>query len=390
MWHVVAEEDMKCTECSHKISAGAECLSQLPMVMPEGFRRRKYENFCVECVECDAKKDQPPCFARRLDHWYSHEVKTSEAVPCANCERVIPKGARAAAQSFYVWPDASDSESEERQTSNQSVGKGVRAAGVAFGGATKRAQSGVWQNLNPRTRWLFRRGGLGGKRGIRSPAMARRLYENSVPSAIRNQGEAAVLNFLKGKQFSHIKSVANAPNIAKAPSNVVLEEASKNIARGSRNMTAAEVAATKTSGRIAAAGSVARGAAKGGAIAAAIEAPVTGLENFFHWKRGRKSRSQATKDAAKDVAVAGVAGAGATVVAAGVAKGAALVGVGLSLGPLGIPVAIGGGALLAGVAVRRVVKAAKRDLPLDEYQMFFCKGKRCKTRFARDVTKFAL
>ncbi len=41
MWNVIAEEDMNCTECRHKIQAGPMCLSQMPMDMPDGFHRRK-------------------------------------------------------------------------------------------------------------------------------------------------------------------------------------------------------------------------------------------------------------------------------------------------------------------------------------------------------------
>ncbi len=71
MWHVIAEEDMHCTECSHKIPSGTECLSQMPLEMPENFRRGEYENFCITCAECDAKRGLPAraCYARWLDHY---------------------------------------------------------------------------------------------------------------------------------------------------------------------------------------------------------------------------------------------------------------------------------------------------------------------------------
>ena len=51
MWNVIAEEDMDCTECRHKIRAGSKCLSQMPGDMPDGFRRRKYENYCIACTD---------------------------------------------------------------------------------------------------------------------------------------------------------------------------------------------------------------------------------------------------------------------------------------------------------------------------------------------------
>ena len=45
MWHVIAEEDMHCTECRHKIPSGTECLSQMPLEMPENFRRAQVREF---------------------------------------------------------------------------------------------------------------------------------------------------------------------------------------------------------------------------------------------------------------------------------------------------------------------------------------------------------
>ena len=220
--------------------------------------------------------------------------------------------------------------------------------------------------------------------------MAQRLYEREVPEAIRSMGEPAVKDFLKGKHFSHIKSVANTPGRAKAPSNIVLEDAGTNLSRGSRNMTSAGREAARSAGR----GSAIRtgtktaikGGVKAGLIAAATEAAVSIPENILHYRRGRKSGEQAAKDMAKStVTVAGIG-----VATAGVAKGAAIAGIGLSLGPFGTPLMIGGGAVLAGSAIYRIAKAAKRDFPLDEYRIFFCKNLRCKTSFARDVTKAAL
>ena len=74
MWHVVAEEDIHCRECHHRISSGTVCLSQMPSKMPENFPRLKYENFCIECAECDAGTRS--CYVRRLNHWYTREEQT--------------------------------------------------------------------------------------------------------------------------------------------------------------------------------------------------------------------------------------------------------------------------------------------------------------------------
>ncbi len=396
MWRVIAEEDIRCTECSHIISMGSRCLSQMPTAMPDDFLRRKYQNFCIECAECNAKTRKQglrarACYTRRLNHWYTSREKTREDVRCGYCDKTISKGASAVAQKIYAWP-----ETELEVVNGINDGAGSDTGSVASGMAARPVSgvitnsTGGWNNLSPQTRRLFQTRGLRGRGlGFRSPEMARRLYEQSVPKAVRNLGDDAVREFLRGKDASHITSVANAPGRAKQPSNIVWENPRTNHLRGSRNMTAAEVAAANSAGRLSALGIAAKAtvksAAKGGVFAAATEAAVSVPENILHWRRGRKSGGQAAKDAAKGTAVAAGVG-GAT---AGVATAASAVGVGISLGPFGTPLMIAGGAFLAGNAIYRISKAAKRDVPLDEYYIFFCKAQRCKTRFARSVTESA-
>ena len=111
MWRVIAEEGIRCAECGHAIPPGAACLSQMPPTMPEGFLRRKYDNFCLECEDCNADARASgslarPCYARWLNHWYAHKEKTREPVECAHCKEAIPAGSRTAAQKFYAWPDS--------------------------------------------------------------------------------------------------------------------------------------------------------------------------------------------------------------------------------------------------------------------------------------------
>ena len=78
MWQVVAGEGLKCNECGHEIPAEAWCISQMPPELPDGFIRSKFENFCVECKDCEAdaadtNSDLRSCYERSLDHWYTHE-----------------------------------------------------------------------------------------------------------------------------------------------------------------------------------------------------------------------------------------------------------------------------------------------------------------------------
>ena len=149
-------------------------------------------------------------------------------------------------------------------------------------------------------------------------------------------------------------------------------------------MTAAEVAAAKSTGHVTgtrlAANVTLKSAARSGGIAAAIELPIAALENFLHCRRGRKTGRKAAIDTTKSTATAAGFGAAAAV-GAKVAVGA-----GLSMGPFGIPVAVGGGVLLVGTTVYRVARAASRDLPLTEFRVFFCKNRECQTGFAQTVS----
>ena len=381
MWIAVAEEDIPCTECWHTISSGTVCISQMPPRMPDQFRRSKYENFCVDCRACNMP--MRPCYARRLNH-SSRKIK-AKSNTCLHCRRAIPDGTSIAFQTYYDWPDSE----KKSESMHVLMRHGGAAAGLTVGTATNPAPA-VWQNLSRSTQRRFQYGGLGRGLGSRSPTMAKRLFEKEVPRAIRRMGEPATKDFVKGKHFSHIAPVAKVPGKAKAPSNVILEDATTNLARGSRQMSAVEREAARSVGRTSAIKTGARSAIKGGAkaglVAAATEAAVAIPENYFHYKRGRKSGQQATKDVAKSTVTA----AGFGIATAGVTKGAAMAGIGLSLGPLGTPLMIGGGALLAGSAIYRIAKAAKRDLPLDEYRVFFCDNSQCRIKFAGGFTKAAL
>lgn len=387
MWQVVAGEGLKCNECRHEIPAEARCISQMPPVLPDGFLRGKFENFCIDCKDCAVAAPNPDgdlrsCYERSLDHWYTPRTRTSYSENCAGCGDEISEKTWALVQKFYVWPESeSETETGSTDTSNRF---GDMSPGVITGFAPDDPPA-HWSNLSAKTRWRFRVGGLGRGFGCRSPKMAQRVYEREVPRIIRNLGEPAVRAYLKGKHFSHRVSVRKAPARAKAPSNVVLENGSANLARGSRNMSSAALAAAKKGQRVSAikvAGkSVISGSAKAGAFAAATEAAVSIPENLLHYRRGRKTGGQAVKDTTKSAAGAAAIG----VATAGAAKVAAMAGVGLSLGPLGTPVMIAGGLVFAGTAIRRVHKAAKHDLPLDEIRIFICEEESCRRAFARKM-----
>ena len=381
MWTANTEEDIHCTVCAHVIPSGAACLSQAPPSLPKSRSRSEYWNYCVECTDCDV--DASPCYVRWLDHRHDH-AETPEAAACGYCGDAIPAGTLTAVQRLYNWPAL-----DPRHGRDPAVGpvaattESNRGPVSAVAAATIKSGPADWHSLSPDLQRRFVYGGLGRGLKPRTAAMAQRLYEKEVPQSIQRMGEPAVRHFMNGKHFSHVKSVANSPSRARAPSNVILEDAGTNLARGNQTMTSAELEAARSAAQVSTIKTGARaavnGAAKAGLVAAVAEAAVSIPENALHYRRGRKSGRRATKDAATSTATAG---------AIGIAIGATTSAVGVPLlGPLGAPLLIGGGALALRSAVLRIAKAARSDL--DEYRIFFCNHERCMSRFARDVAMAA-
>ena len=375
MWKVTSEEALTCTECYHPIQAGEECLSQMPKDMPDKIRRRNYENFCIGCTRCDSKEDKPPCYVRRVNHWYVHSTLVEGHVSCVHCNVTIPESRRAIVQTFYVWPSTTKGSSTD---SGGSTGDAIPGISIA----AETSNVGVWDNLSSDTQLKFIRAGLGnGRGGARTAMEAEQFYESSIPYHVRNGGESAVKDFIRGRDASHIKSVHNSPSQAKDTGNTLWENAHKNRVRGSRNMSKREVGAAKLQSGLRGAKIGGREALKrgfrGGVIAGVVELPIASAENFLHWRRARKSGNQAMKDTAN-----------ATVVTAGVAGavGAATYLIPISLGPLAAPVAVLGGTLWIGKTICRLANAAKIDTCLDELNVFFCNERICRSEFARAAT----
>ena len=177
---------------------------------------------------------------------------------------------------------------------------------------------------------------------------------NQIPLGVRLT-EKSILDFLKNHDVSHRISIKNNPTKAGDINNVIFEAASKNRARGSKNMSWGEFQRIRFDNTVTsikcgfktAAGS----AAKGALFGALLEVPVTTIENLLHVKNNRKSVKNARIDAAKDIGIsAGFAGA----TAAGF-TGLSLLGV--TLGPVIIPLTIVGGAVYTWSATDRIWKA---------------------------------
>lgn len=169
--------------------------------------------------------------------------------------------------------------------------------------------------------------------------------------------EKNIIKFLENpkRDVSHRISIKNDWTKAGDINNIIFEIASKNRARGSKNMTWRELQSARLNNTITgikcgfktAVGT----AAKGALFGALLELPITVVENTLHVKNNRKSVGDARIDVAKDIGIsAGFAG----VTAAGF-TGLSLLGV--TLGPAVMPLTIVGGAVYIWSAADRIWRA---------------------------------
>ena len=209
-----------------------------------------------------------------------------------------------------------------------------------------------FDGLSSATRWRFVRGGLGGKRGLRSPAEAADFYRRSVPWAIQAQGEQAVLDFIDGKQASHLRSVANSPHLARDPRNLAWEAAEKNQDRGAKDMSRLDKLGVQAKS-VAATGKL---AARSALRAAAWEAPISAVENSIRVFRGGLSKKQAAENTLIDTAGTFVAG-GAIAIAVSALR------IGFLAHPLVRPIGMG---IFAYSTIQRFRRAWQESSPLPE------------------------
>ncbi len=214
----------------------------------------------------------------------------------------------------------------------------------------------------------FMRAGLGNGRGFRTPGQALKFYRSSIPAPIRNLG--AEKWFLKGKDASHIKSVANAPYFAKDPANLIWEFRIFNKLRGSRNMTFLEQTAIRgvnTAHTAVIVGrSIAYSAGRASAVSVLFELPVGLMENGIYIYRGKKTKDQAARDVlrnAKDAAISGALGGAVTTGAIAIGAGGIMGGIIASAAPVLVPFGL---AVFGAGAAFRIGKAVfSSDLDLE-------------------------
>ena len=385
MWQMIAEPGLRCSECRHAIQPGRLCLSELPEETPLGVGRGDFRNYCIGCPQCWSQ-GKHACYVRHLDGGAS-TGKTPRSLPCARCGRRIGAGEKAGVEVYYDWPEATESGgSAIRRLSPAGGAVAVAGADTLIRGVP----SGSFDSLSQGLRNKFADAGLGGERGGRSVAEAQAFYQDSIPYPVRNLGEDAVRQFADGKDASHIQSFHNAPHLAADNSNIIWESSVLNQRRGPENMTGGEELRAQAANSFDAAGIVFRDCLETAGMTALyaglLEAPVAAIENYLHYRRGRKTGDEAVREAAIAIGKRAATGAavGFTVTAA-----VALVGAGpllVTIAPVLVPV---GMALYAYNALKRIQNAASRNLPLHRVGTYFC-SPHCHTRFAWETGWSAL
>ena len=388
MWPMIADPDLRCTECKHTIQPGRLCLSELPEETPPGIPRNRFSNYCIGCPQCWAQ-GKHACYVRHLES-QNRSAKTPRALPCVRCGQRIGAQEDAPIELFYEWPEETELTQQTNSTRTKTASIGTAGAAMSIDTLIRGAPDGSFSNVSDQLQRKFISAGLGGDRGFRSATEAQALYQSSVPYSVRNLGEEAVKEFLNGKDASHIQSVYNSPELAADPNNILWELRRINQARRAADMNALDQFQAHATNAFNASTIIFRDclttAATSALYATIFEAPVTAVENYIHYRRGRKSAEEAIADVARDIKNRATAAA-----TLGFAINAAVLVLGA--GPLLITVApiimTVGMALYSYSVLKRITDAMKEDIPLERVAIYYC-SRRCLTSFAYDNGKSAL
>ena len=163
MWPMIAESDLRCTECRHSIQAGRLCLSELPEETPSGIVRGDFQNYCIGCPEC-WRHGKHACYVRHLEREGS-SAKTPRSLPCARCGRRIGAGERAAVEVYYEWPENTAREHAGNRPSP--VWASVAATGIDL--LARGVPSGSFSDLTASLQAKLQYAGLGGETGRTIP-----------------------------------------------------------------------------------------------------------------------------------------------------------------------------------------------------------------------------
>lgn len=367
MWQITADQELTCDGCGHQIRPGETCISDLPERPPKKIANRAgYRHFHFACPECNpmagarifvggpfqplTRLSQPAlvetpksCYQMFAAQRVAERAKAE--MICLNCGHWILEGEEVVQDFLFIR------DSGGRRNAEGDGGQGPAALLAALA-KSKPVKPASFANFSKK----FRGAGLRNGRGTRPWHEAIEFYQTSIPKAVRNSGDGAVIRFLKGKEASHIESVANAPGKARNPANLLWESGKVNGKRGSRNMTRIEVIGARAVNAADAVkivgGAAAKNAGKGAAWTVLFEFPVSLAENGICVFRGKKTGKAAAKETGKDVATAGAAGgvmaAGATIAVA-MGAGPALT----AAAPILVPVGVGIFAISSGSRIWR-------------------------------------
>ena len=372
-------EPLTCAGCEHPIQDGQTRLSDVPENMPEGVGLEAFRHFHLNCLQCPANAT---CYQRYASRQTAFAAQTK--AECAGCGHSIAKGQNVFRDYHFVW----NLDADNGDTGEVSGG---------FAGMRPPANGPVSFNALPgRLKWKFRLAGLGNGRGIRTPAETERFYSNSVPRSVRNMNVNGVEKFLKGKDASHVESVANAPGKAKMPGNILWESHKRNLGRGPTNMNFGDKLRAKAGNSADAAKSVGKNALRNArsatVSAAAMELPVSAIENFIHFKKGRKSQKEAAQRTAVNTAKAGAVAGVMAVAITGVAAFGAAPALG-AISPVVVPLGV---AMYGWSAFRRIKGALEAPDPLARKALYFhadceeCGGNHnCYDAFAEEMSAYS-
>ncbi len=372
-------EPITCAGCEHPIQDGQPRLSDVPENMPEGVGLEAFRHFHLNCLQCPANAT---CYQRYASRQIAFAAQTKTA--CARCGHSIAPGQNVFRDYHFVW----NLDADNGDTGELSGG---------FAGIRPPPNGAVsFDALPGRLKWKFRLAGLGNGRGTRTPLEAQRLYVKTVPPHVRNMGLKDVEKFLKGKDASHIESVANAPGKAKMPGNILWESHKRNFGRGAANMNFGDKLRAKAGNSADAAKIVGKNALRNARSAtvgaAALELPVSAIENFIHFKKGRTSQKEAAKKTAVNTAKAGAVAGVMAVAITGVTAFGAAPALG-ALSPVMVPLGV---AVYGWSAFRRIKGALEDPDPMARKALYFhadceeCGGNHnCYDAFAEEMSAYS-
>lgn len=372
-------EPITCAHCGHAIRENEPVIADLPGDVPEELSRAAFRHWHLKC------NTGVSCYQAYASSQTAFEAQYATA--CAQCGDAIGQGELALRETFWVWTVPNDGE----------VGSEAAGTFVGLGQSLKNAGRPLsFKDLPSNLKQKFFTAGLGNGRGFRTYAEAQEFYLKSVPQSVRSMGPRAIRAYLRGKDASHIQSVANAPGRARLTSNVVWENHARNLRRGSANMSFKDRVVIRSSNKMSelkGVGKTALSNARRASIGATVaELAVSAAEGAVSVAKGKKTRERAAKDAAVNSVKAGLVGGGVAVgltLVASTAAGPALA----AATPVLVPLGVG----MYGVsAYRRIKDAAMDNEPLQRMALYFhasC-GEReddvsCFEAFAAEVSESA-